>query len=108
MTISDTKRRELDVRGTTGSALLAGTTLGVALVLAQYAAIPLISEKPAGTIRLAGTDGTVTKSLSLEINELDILKQIYRIHDNLLESQVELDYDSKHVLYSNLWNLYST
>ena len=106
MTISDTKRRELDVHGTTGSALLA-TALGVALVLAQYAT-PRICEKPAGSIRLAGTEGTVAKSDSLEINELDVFKQIDRIYDSLLKNQVELDNDSKRALYSNLWNLYST
>jgi hypothetical protein len=107
MTIADTKRRELDACGTTGSSLFATTALALTLTLGQYTAFH-ISEKPPGTIRLAGTEGTVGKSYSVDINEIDILKQINRIHDNLLENQVELDYDSKHVLYSNLWNLYST
>nr|WP_281720291.1 hypothetical protein [Nitrosomonas nitrosa] len=92
--------------GTTGSAILATTALGVALVLAQYAA-PRICEKPAGTIRLAGTEGTLARPHSLEINELDVFKQINRIYDNLLVNQVELDNDSKLALYSDLWDLYS-
>ena len=107
MTISDTKRQELEARGTTGSSLLATTALVAALTLAQYTESH-IYENPPSLIRLSGTEGTVTKSHSLEISEIDILKQINRIHDNLLANQVELDYDSKHALYSNLWNLYST
>ena len=106
MTISDTKRQELEARGTTGSSLLATTALVAAFTLAQYTESP-IYENPPSLIRLSGTEGTVTKSHSLEISEIDILKQINRIHDNLLKNQVELDYDSKHALYSNLWDLYS-
>ena len=75
MTIADTKRRELDARGTTGSSLFATTALALTLTLGQYTAFH-ISEKPPSTIRLAGTEGTVTKSYSLEINEIDIFKQI--------------------------------
>lgn len=107
MTISENERLKLDARGTTGSVFLTTTALAVALTLAQYAASH-ICEKPPSTIRLAGTEGTFEKSHSLEISEIDIFKQINRIHDNLIENQVELDYDSKHALYSNLWNLYLT
>ena len=107
MTISDNERLKLDVRGTNGSLFLTTTCLAVALTLAQYNASHIGEKLPGSSnIRLAGTEGTVAKSNSLEINEIDIFKQLYRIHDNLIENQVELDYDSKHALYSNLWNLY--
>lgn len=107
MTISDNERLKLEVRGTTGSLFLTTTALALTLTLAQYTGSH-ICEKPPSSIPLAGTQGTVGKSYSMDINEIDIFKQINHIHDNLLENQVELDYDSKHVLYSNLWNLYST
>ena len=107
MTISDNERLKLEARGTTGSLFVTTAALALTLTLAQYSGSH-ICEKPPGSIRLAGTEGTVGKSYSMEIDEIDIFNQINRIHDNLLENQVELDYDSKHVLYSNLWNLYST
>lgn len=107
MTITDAKRRELEARGTTGSLLLATTALALTLTLAHYTG-DHIPEKLSGSVRFAGTEGTVVKSYSVNLGKIDIIKQIYRIHDNLLANQVELDYDSKHTLYSNLWNLYST
>lgn len=106
MTISDAKKRELEVRGTTGSLLIATTALSVALLLEQYSASGLIQENK--SIRLPGTDVTATRPYSLEITELDVFKQINRIYDQLLKNQVELDSDSKRALYSNLWDLYST
>jgi hypothetical protein len=57
-TISDIKKLELEARGTTGSTLLA-TTLGVALVIAQYSAAPR-TDNEKRSIRLVGTESTVS------------------------------------------------
>src|SRR2546428_88930 len=106
MMISTTKTRELAAYGTAGSTLMA-TTLGLTLFIAQHSTFPAIfpAENEKSRIQPAGTKGTV--SISLQLTELDVFKQINRVYDLLLKNQVELDIDSKRALYSNLWNLYS-
>lgn len=108
MTISEQKRRELEGRGTAGSSLVTVTALSLALTLGQYSvqAVPIV-EPEDGHVRLAGTGGTASQPLSLEFTELDVFKQINRVYDDLLRSQVELDADARSALYANLWDLYA-
>ena len=42
-----------------------------------------------------------------EASEQDIARELHRIFDSLANSQVELDAESKEVLYANLWDLYT-
>lgn len=37
----------------------------------------------------------------------DLVQELTRIYHDLLDNRVELDRESKRVLYENLWNLYS-
>lgn len=105
MTISDSRCRELEARGTAGSTLAKTALLSLVLVLAQYAA-PL-RELDLSRVQLIRTAGTVSEPSSLQINEMDIFEQINRVYDDLLVNQVELDAESKRVLYANLWDLYT-
>lgn len=102
MMLSDIKKRELEVRGT--STLLATTALSVALIIAQYT--PSIEEER-DNIQLAGTKGTFKNPFAAQLEEMDLFKQINRIYDHLLKDQIALDAVSKRALYSNLWDLYT-
>ena len=105
MTISDSKRRELEASETPGSVLARTSVLTLALLSAQYAypTPDLITSE----ISTAKTEGTIAQSLFHEITELEVFKQINRIYDELLSHQIELDSEAKRVLYANLWNLYT-
>jgi len=74
-------------------------------MLAQHSG-PLREVDVSG-IRLVRTGGTVSQPISLQISELDIFNEINRLYDDLLRNQIELDPDSKHALYANLWDLYT-
>lgn len=104
MTISDTKRQEFAARGTGGSTLFAATALSAALIILQHSAAPIDPDRR--SIRRWGTEGTASEPLSLRISEMEIFKQINRVYDDLLRSQMELDAESKRAVYSNLWDLY--
>jgi hypothetical protein len=105
MTISESKTRELEARGTTGSTIARTAALGLALIIAQHS-LPHRDVTP-GAIKLTGTEGTISQPMALQINELDVFSQINRVYDDLLRNQVELDSDSKRALYTNLWDLYT-
>ena len=104
MTISDSKNLELEARGTSGSTLIATAAISLALVLAQHD----YAKRDIGLngLRFSHTDGTVSLPSSLEISEMDIFRQISRVYDELLSNQIELDVESRQVLYKNLWDLY--
>ena len=105
MTATEDKIRELDARGTAGMLAVTTTALGLALLFAQYSVVPIdLQDK---RIYLPGTQGTISRSLSLEISEMDLFNQVNKIYDELLKNQIDLDTDSKRALYGNLWNLYT-
>ena len=105
MTATEDKIRELDSNGTAGVTAVTITALGIALLSAQYSVMPIdLRDKH---IYLPGTQGTISRTLSLEISEIDLFHQVNRIYDELLKNQIELDTDSKRALYGNLWNLYT-
>jgi len=104
-TILDAKNEEHEAVETTGSVWVRATTLSVALSLAQHFAP--IGDLTSSDIRMVQTDGTMTQAISAEITELDIIRQINRVFDDLLRNQVDLDIESKRVLYVNRWALYS-
>jgi hypothetical protein len=105
MTITEDKIEELDAHGTAGVTAVTITALGLILLFAQYSVVPIdLQDK---RIYLPGTQGTISRPLSLEISEIDLFNQVNRIYDELLKNQIELDTDSKRALYGNLWNLYT-
>ena len=101
----ESKARELEARGTAGSTLVRTAALSLALLIAQHS-LPQRDVDSSG-IRLTGTEGTVLQPMALQINELDVFSQVNRVYDDLLRNQVELDAESKHALYANLWDLYT-
>ncbi len=105
MTIVEDKIRELEVHGTRGVTVVTSTALSLALLLAQYSFSPV--EFDHNRIKLPGTQGTISQSLSLQITAMDLFSQINRVYDNLLKNQIDLDADSKRALYANLWDLYT-
>ena len=105
MTISESKTRELEARGTAGSTLVRTAALSLALLIAQHS-LPQ-REVDSSEIKLTGTEGTVLQTMTLQLNELDVFSQVNRVYDDLLKNQVELDSDSKRALYANLWDLYT-
>lgn len=105
MTISDSTYLGLEARGTTGSTVMKSAALTLAIVLAQYP----VSRLDAGesTVRLAGTEETLAVPFTLQTTEMDLLLEMNRVYNELLGNQVDLDIDSKRVLYSNLWDFYT-
>jgi len=103
MTVAEEKNRELDAKSS-GSTVLA-SSISLALLLGQYAFLPLPIDDSYRLVH--GTEGTLARAISLEINEIDLFKQINRIHDELLRNQRDLDVDSRRALYQNLWELYT-
>ena len=105
MTIPEARNQELEARGTAGSVLVGATALGLALSLAQYDT-PL-GELNRNDVSITRTEGTLSRPLSVQIDEMEVFKQISRVYDELLRNQVELGSESKRVLYTNLWDLYT-
>ena len=103
--IAEKKAQELEAYGTSGSIRVATTALSLVLLLAQYSFSPVSVDD--NKIRSAGTEGTGTRALSLEITIMDLFGQMNRIYDDLLKNQTELDNESKSALYANLWDLYT-
>jgi hypothetical protein len=102
MTISESKLSEIEVGNTSGS-VLTTTALSLMLLMANYGPI----QKPDEWIILSKTEGTVSEPLSLQISAGDVFSQLNRVYGDLLRDQVELDLESKKVLYANLWDLYT-
>jgi hypothetical protein len=105
MAISDSTYLGFEARGTTGSTIMKSAALTLAIVLAQYPISRLDSGE--SSIRLAGTEETLARPLMLQTTEMDLLLEMNRVYNDLLGNQVDLDIDSKRVLYSNLWDLYT-
>lgn len=105
MPILEDRRDSLDAHATTGSTLLPKGAVSLALLLAQYSAYPIAMD--ANYLQSLRTHPTLSRVLSSDISYMDVFKQINRVYDDLLLNQVELDHDSKHLLYANLWDLYT-
>ena len=105
MAILDSTYCALEARGTTGSTIVKSALLGLVIALAQYPAPRVDSGE--SRVRLGGTEETFTVPFILQVTEMDLLVEMSRVHNAILENQVELDIDSKRVLYSNLWDLYT-
>jgi hypothetical protein len=105
MPISDSAYLGLEARGTAGSTIIQSAILTLAIALAQHPVSRLDSGE--STIRLVGTEESLTQSFLLQPTEMEWLLEMNRIYDDLLKNQVELDIEAKQALYSNLWDLYS-
>lgn len=105
MTILHEKKKEFEARGTQGSILIRTTALSIALALAQYSSpiVPVDHTR----IEVRRTEGTISQPFSFQLDEFDLFNQINRVYDDLLRNQIELDSESKHALYTNLWDLYT-
>jgi len=107
MTIAEDKIRELEAHGTAGATTVkTAAAIGLTLLLAQYSSL-IVDSREAVKLFSAGTQGTSFQVLSLRITELDLFGQLNRVYEEILTNQVDLDEDSKRILYSNLWNLYT-
>jgi hypothetical protein len=104
MTISDRIWEAKEAQGTAGSALVKATPLfiAVAALLAQASAqVP----QSAARVLQSGTGSSAALITARPVDERDILQQIHRVYDDLLQTQVDLDADAKRALYSNLWDV---
>lgn len=105
MPILEDRRDRLEVHATAGSTLIPKGAVSIALLIAQYSFNPIVVDS--NYLKSFGTQATLSRCLSTEISYVDVFKQINRVYDDLLVNQVELDLDSKRVLYANLWDLYT-
>lgn len=105
MPILEERRDRLDVHATGGSTLVPKKAVSIARLIAQYSFNPIVVD--ANFLESFATQATLSRGLSTNISYIDVFKQINRVYDDLLVNQVELDLDSKRVLYSNLWDLYT-
>jgi hypothetical protein len=107
MTVStlDNRLRTLEAQGSTGSSLVPATALGAWLIIAGYST-PSVPG-PGNYYQPNRTSGSINLQIIGEACEQDIAREFHRIFDSLANSQVELDTESKEVLYANLWDLYA-
>jgi hypothetical protein len=99
------KSDQFDAHATAGSIIISTTALSIALLLAQYSFSPVGGSH--SHLTFSGTEATLSRDLSSEITSIDLFRQINRVYDDLLRNQVELDADSRRVLYEHLWDLYT-
>jgi len=103
--ILDNRIRTFEAQGSTGSSLVPATALGAWSIIARYST-PSVSG-PGNYYQPNRTSGRINLQIIREACEQDIAREFHRIFDSLANSQVELDTESKEVLYANLWDLYT-
>jgi hypothetical protein len=107
MTVSivDNRIRTFEAQGSTGSSLVPATALGAWLMIAAYSTPS--APGPGNYYQPNRTSGSINLQIIGAAYEQDIAREFHRIFDSLANSQVELDAESKEVLYVNLWDLYT-
>lgn len=102
--IVDNRIRAFEAQASTGSFFVPATALGAFLIIALHSHSP--EQKPGSYYQPNRTSGSISFQIPGGTYEQFITNEFYRIFDELSSSQVELDAESKEVLYDNLWDLY--
>jgi len=87
-----------------GSDLITAAALGFFVVVSQHHMAPGAPRDLPENINAPYTQGTaVTRS---SVVAADVMRQMHRVYDELLASQVDLDDGAKRILHENRWDLY--
>jgi hypothetical protein len=105
MTITDARIAKLEAEGTSGSHFLTTTAVLLAIQCAPFAVVTLGDE--IGGVIHRRTLGSLTQPQSLQITEMDVIRQINRVYETLLREQVDLDAGARRAIYENLSDLYT-
>jgi hypothetical protein len=106
-TLVDQSLRDEAVREARGSSGLTLRTAGaLSLILLTQQAHPDLVAALNKHLFAGETKGTGTAIVSLRITEQDVLAQLARVYRELSREQVDLDAETRRILYANLWSLY--
>lgn len=87
-----------------GSRLFTAAALGFCIVVSQHHAVTVDPKDLPENINAPYTQGSATARTG--IVAADVMRQMHRVYDELLASQVELDGGAKRILHENRWDLY--
>lgn len=97
----DAYATQLEAFGTGGSRFFTAAAISLIILCAQQAPSPRQE-----AVSHDQTVGSATEPQSLQIEDIDVARQISRVYESLLRHQVDLDGDIKAALYENLADLY--